>query len=441
MNQELEAKTIAAGMRLHPMALLLAVADAGVQPKDFSDATHRTIWEAILAIALAGKRPTELEVLEATKGLKVPTVRQVLNANPELPLAGLAQRLREEGKRRRALMGLERCVATLKGPGNAQDAYTGLTGALKAISEETVGVKTSEGTVAQVVNDMEETATGKRQPVIATGLERWDVTLGGLQPTLTVIGAQPGVGKSALLAGIVRNIAQSGVKVGFFSLEDEKKWVASRLLSYFSRVPLQTLLFRRLSKEEQTDVHAALGQVYDVMSRVVIDDRQGLDCRDVVMAADAMVASGCKVIFVDHLGEIRIKSKERHDLEITEVCSDLRAIAKRHGVPVVLACHTKRNGNETAADKPRLTDFAFSSGIERTCRVGLGLSKVIEDGQTLPTPGLMRVHVLKQTNGASDGAFDLNIDQRSAVVTADAKASEGFKEKVLKNYPSASAIL
>ena len=434
MNQlELEARTISAACRMSPNATALAVADSCVKSEDFSDSTHRALWGTVMGFVVRGQKVTDIELLEASKGLNVGAVIGVLRTAPEFGLAQLLERLREAGKARRAHAQLAKALSVLEGGATVKEAHGALLEAMKAIGEEDTGIRTSERKCIEIVDDIEANANGTRVPVIATGLERWDVALGGLQPTLTVIGAMPGVGKSALLAALVRNLAGSGVKVGFFSLEDEGKWIASRLLSFFSRVPLQTLLFRRLDKSQFEDVQAGMNQVHAIMANTVIDDRQGVDCRDVVAQADAMVAAGCKAIFVDHLGEIRIKSRERHDLEITEVCSDLRGIAKRHGVPVVLACHLKRNGNETEASEPRLTDFAFSSGIERTCRVGLGLSRPVgENGK--PIEGVMRVHILKQTNGASRDAFDLEIDQQSAVVRS-ATASPRFAETIAKHYP------
>lgn len=424
MTNAIERKVISAACRLPPNAIALQVADSGAKVDDFAEVINGEVWKLVMGLALKGKRVTDIELMESAAASQIirasggpAAVLDILRTPPELPFADLLERLREQGKMRRATNRLTSVLDSLRAPGaKSTSVREGMMAALKDMAEDAGGVRTSEGLCAEIINDLEAVSQGRKEPIIRTGLEAWDGVLGGLQPNLIAIGAMPGVGKSALLTGIVRNLAEAGVKVGFFSLEDEKRWIANRLFSYFSRVPLQTMLYRPIEPYQMGAAQDAMSKVYDIMSKVVIDDRQGIECRDVVAMADAMVADGCRVIIVDHLGEIRIKSRERHDLEITEVCSDLRGIAKRHGVPVVLACHLKRNGNEDEQSVPRLTDFAFSAGIERTCRVGLGLSRVWDDKAKAVTPDLMRVHVLKQTNGVSKGTFDLEIDGRSAVV-------------------------
>jgi replicative DNA helicase len=151
----------------------------------------------------------------------------------------------------------------------------------------------------------------------------------------------------------------------------------------------------------------AVEELYQPLDKVLLDDRSGLTTAEVVASARAMVAQGARAIFVDHLGEIRLERTDRHDLDIAEVLQQLRALAKTHNVPVVVLAHMKRReGSET---EPRLTDFAFSAGVERMARVALGLTR--------PEPGQLRVHVLKQTQGVADVSVDLDFEAQSGMVT------------------------
>jgi hypothetical protein len=115
------------------------------------------------------------------------------------------------------------------------------------------------------------------------------------------------------------------------------------------------------------------------------------------------------VIVIDHLGEISVGRTERHDLDILEVVVALRSLAKTHKVPVVVAAHLRRRtGLMEKSDRPVLTDFAFSAGIERVARVALGLYR--------PGPETLRVAILKQTQGVADVEFDLELNNSSATV-------------------------
>ncbi len=253
--------------------------------------------------------------------------------------------------------------------------------------------------------------TGRRELAIPTGIGALDEAIGGLQPgVLTMVGALPGVGKSALLATILRNVANSGRKVGLFSLEDERLWVTRRLLSVESGVPVFLLATRPLTNDQRDRVNDAGERAYNTLRNVIIDDRQGLSPQEVAQTAREMILQhGCKAIFVDHLGEMRFARSERYDLDVSDALAALRDIAKRHNVPVVVASHVRRKAGAGIETEPSLTDFANSSAPERMARVALGLSKP-EEG------GLLRVSVLKQTNGPSGTSLDLEMVPHAAMV-------------------------
>ena len=120
-----------------------------------------------------------------------------------------------------------------------------------------------------------------------------------------------------------------------------------------------------------------------------------------------IVRHGCKALIVDHLGEIRLERSDRHDLDIADALQQLRALAKIYGVPVVVACHLKRRDGGT--EDPKLSDFAFSAGVERMARVALALTRGAGEDQ-------LRVHVLKQTSGQSGVAVDLNFHSMAGMV-------------------------
>jgi replicative DNA helicase len=79
-------------------------------------------------------------------------------------------------------------------------------------------------------------------PGIATGIHDLDKVLGGLRPSTTnVLGARPGMGKSAVAVQIALNVAQAGYGVAFFSLEMPEEQLATRFgcaLAYDRMAPV-----------------------------------------------------------------------------------------------------------------------------------------------------------------------------------------------------------
>jgi replicative DNA helicase len=219
--------------------------------------------------------------------------------------------------------------------------------------------------------------------------------IGGLQPTLTVIGSLPGVGKSALLATMAGNIARAGHSVALFSLEDDGDWAVWRWLARESAFNQFMLRNKSKSEAELRRISDGSVRVHDYGARVLVDDSVGLTADDVVhRARQAISRHGARVVIVDHLGELAYKRKERFDLEIDAAVGKLRDLSKTDDVAVVVACHLKRSDKANADAAPKLTDFAESASIERKARVALGLSRA-------PGGDRLRVDVLKQTNGSA----------------------------------------
>jgi replicative DNA helicase len=289
---------------------------------------------------------------------------------------------------------------------------------------------TMEGDVEQLLSDLDDIYNDRRAPVLKTGIEALDVVIGGLQPTLTVVGAQPNVGKSALVAALCRNLALAGHHVGLVSLEDDRSWLVRRITSDFSNIGIHSMLTKKLSRFGMEAVGDGASKAHALGKLIHIDGRSGLTAAEVIASARSMLARGCKAILVDHLGEIRLEGKtERHDLEISAALQQLRGLAKTYRVPVVVMSHLRRRNNSTEAqyDEPTLTDFAFSAGVERMARVALGLYRVRDEVTGERDQTLLRCAVLKQTQGLAGISVTMRLKAIAAIVT-DSPASDAGRK-------------
>ena len=399
---------------------------SGVQAQDFAEREVAAIWGVVDAMIRDGRTP-EFFAVEA----KLPKAnRKLLERILLQETRGSAKErlrvVRDSGQRRRAARALETVRALVLDTSRPlTEASAEAHKALESIRQTDTTAATLDAEVLAFCDHLDEVAQGRREPVLPTGIEALDAVIGGLQPTLTIIGALPGVGKSGLLAAIVRNLAGRGERVGFFSLEDERGWLVRRLAAEASGVPLFVLQNKPLTKAQQERVATATEKLYRDMAHVVVDDRSGLTTADIVASArDMIVRHRVRALLVDHLGEIRLQRSDRHDLDIADALSQLRALAKTYRVPVVVACHLRRREGLSITDEPRLTDFAFSAAVERMARVGLALSKPNED--------TLKVHVLKQTNGRAHVAVDLAFTGPAGVVANE--AAPGVSAKVAALY-------
>lgn len=243
---------------------------------------------------------------------------------------------------------------------------------------------------------------------VPTGIAKLDAVINGWQPTLNIIGADPGVGKSATLAKSAFAGARGGTKSAFFSLEDPPTFISTRIVSYLSRIEVLRILYGKLSQDELKAVESAFEELGKFSDNIVVYDgsERPMAVERLCATARSLVStSGVQCIYVDHAGELYSTERDRHDLEVSQQLSLLRGLANSTGVPVVVAMHMRRRLNP----KPTLADFANSSGAERKARLALALTREAN-------ADIIQIHILKQTNGPSGITVDAPFDLQSGMV-------------------------
>ena len=124
-----------------------------------------------------------------------------------------------------------------------------------------------------------------------------------------------------------------------------------------------------------------------------------------------VVNDGVQAILVDHLGEVRFDAgkRDRYDLAVGEGLREMRDVAKRHGIPVVVASQLARRNGRKPGDCPVKADFKNSGDIEAVARVMLGLGRE-------PGADTLKVGVLKNTNGLAGVEIELQFYGVAAMV-------------------------
>lgn len=396
----------------NPQAVAAAIDAAGITGADFAVSPNRALFDALMLQLRRGQIPEHLELLDATSG-RAPRelVVDVFGGAERDTLEPRLGVLANAAAHRRLAAALKSIVGLSQLDGMpVADIVTEALKALRTFETPHQTLRTLDSEVMGLVDEVEEVAAGRRPATLATGIPALDDVVGGLPTTLTVIGSMPGVGKSALLARIVRNVAERGTMVGVFSLEDQSRWLARRLVAESSRIPVFVLQNRPLIRQQMESFGTAAEKVHALAQHVLVDDRKGLSTQDIITAARVMVTRhAVKAIFVDHLGEVRLERSDRHDLDIADCLRELRAIADTYRVPIVVLCHVKRRAGLEKKDAPTLTDFAFSAGVERMARLAIGLSHPAED--------ILGVHVLKQTQGKTDVSLRLRFNGPAGMAT------------------------
>lgn len=378
------------------------IATYEIKREDFAE--HQKEFEAVRSCLEEGLEPSLDRLLK--RGLNGGACARIVCGDTVIVEPVIRELLKESASRQltKKMETAQQAIAS------GQDPST--VAANLATSIQTVrgkeGIKTLGKYTRDVVGTIRDASKGKVLAFVKTGIRELDERIGGWQPTLCLVGADPGVGKSALFATTIRSIAKTGKKVGIFSLEDYPTWLSWRYVSDESRIDQYAMRFDRLPAKQLELVENTGEKMKEYEENVLVVDgsESGLKIESIIASCHDMVKNhGVQIIFLDHIGEVRTNVTDRHDLEVAKHLSLLRGIANLYQIPVVVAMHLKRRENFT----PSLSDFANSAGAERKARLALGLTR--EAGSDRLT-----VHVMKQTNGPSGFKIELQFKGAAAMV-------------------------
>lgn len=150
---------------------------------------------------------------------------------------------------------------------------------------------------------------------ITTGIPEMDRVLGGgiVRGSLTLVGGDPGIGKSTLLLQVCRNLSNMGRKVVYISGEESLKQIrlrADRLGGFEGQVQLFC----------ETDISAAAEVICDLHPDVVVVDSVQTMVSDEISSAAGSVS------------------------QVREITAILMNIAKNEGIAVFLVGHVTKEG-------------------------------------------------------------------------------------------------
>src|SRR5690606_24094518 len=196
---------------------------------------------------------------------------------------------------------------------------------------------------------------------VHTGYESINKHTGGLKPgNLFVLGARPGMGKTAfVLRTVLENIKQN-VPVGVISLEMDIVELTARLVSIDTNFHLSQLLKKGFEKPSYFDTFSK--DVYKMEGYpLYVDDSAKSDVVDVVSQARLWHRMfGIKLLVVDYLQLMSDSTKKNTIEEVSSISRKMKLLAKELQIPVVLLSQLSRNVESRTDKRPRLADLRES---------------------------------------------------------------------------------
>lgn len=263
----------------------------------------------------------------------------------------------------------------------------------------------------EVLDRIEKTFTNRGQITgLPTGFSGLDKLTDGLHPAeMAVIAARPSMGKTALAMNIAEHVAlQSGKAVAVYSLEMSTLQLVQRLLCSRARVNLGKV---RTEAARHTEMRSLIDATQELSKcKMFIDDTPGLSILD-LRARCRRIHSRHTIdlVVIDYLQLLRSttrKAQDNRQVEVAEISSGIKSLAKELDVPVLVLAQLNRNPDSRTGGskgKPRLSDLRESGAIEQDADlVGLLWREdyyADDEDERKETEGKAELLIAKQRNG------------------------------------------
>ncbi len=280
---------------------------------------------------------------------------------------------------------------------------------LFTISEGSLGrnFSTMQSLVADAIKQIEAArshdGTFSGVPSGFTELDRF--TSGWQKSDLIVIAARPGMGKTAFVLSMARNIAVTFKKpIAFFSLEMSSVQLVTRLISAESQLPADKLKKGNLEGYEWEQLNAKIGTL--ISAPMYIDDSPSLNifdfrakCRRLKQQYDIQMVVIDYIQLMSGTGD-----KGNREQEISNISRSLKSLAKELDIPVIALSQLNRSvETRSTSKKPVLSDLRESGAIEQDADMVIFIYRPeyynITDDEKGSTIGMADLIIAKHRNG------------------------------------------
>lgn len=253
--------------------------------------------------------------------------------------------------------------------------------------EETKKIDYNNKTVASYIGNsfLTDIRKASKYKEKTTGFKELDKAIDGVFPGLYVLGAISSLGKTTLLHQIADQMASTGEKVIYFSLEQGQFELVAKSISRQTLINTKKTQYKtalQVMREETPSqlTIEAVKQYGKTAENIIIEEGNFKTTVDSIREyiKDYMETTGnTPNVFVDYLQILsptndRLSDKQQIDRNVTE----LKRISKDFDIPIFVICSFNR---ENYTNKVDYVSFKESGGIEYTADVVLGLQLTIID--------------------------------------------------------------
>lgn len=244
---------------------------------------------------------------------------------------------------------------------------------------------------------------------IPSGFADLDKITGGWQRSdMIVLAARPGMGKTAFVLTMARNVAvDAQIPCAVFSLEMSAVQLVQRLISGETEIPSDKFRKGTLEEYEYKQLHDRIGKLSS--APLFIDDTPGLNVFELRAKCRRLKATtGCELVVIDYLQLMTggNNSNGNREQEISSISRSIKSIAKELDIPIIALSQLSRMVETRGGDKrPMLSDLRESGAIEQDADMVAFIYRaeyygITEHPEGIDTKGLGEFILAKHRHGS-----------------------------------------
>ena len=231
--------------------------------------------------------------------------------------------------------------------------------------------ESAQDLIKEAISRIEEISKREGLSGIPSGFTKIDRVTAGWQPSdLIILAARPGMGKTAFVLSMARNMAiDHNRPVAVFSLEMASVQLITRLIASETGLSSEKLRKGTLDDHEWQQLLTKVKNLEK--APLYIDDTPALSIFDLRAKCRRLVANhGVEMIIIDYLQLMTAGSAQKgggnREQEISTISRSLKSIAKELDVPVIALSQLSRAVETRGGNKrPLLSDLRESGAIEQ----------------------------------------------------------------------------
>jgi replicative DNA helicase len=345
-----------------------------MSPSDFFYDGHRRIFARMLELHEKGIAIDIITLAEAHKKRReveavggVGYISSLIDGVPhQASIADYVSIVTDSSDKRRMVASCQSAITRLCDLDSTEDVLDDLQKTMLTVVDRDLADRdvTVMDTARTIYNNMWNLRNGKIEVIgRPTGLGNLDETLTGYRDKeLTIIGAWPSHGKSALMVQGAEANATAGTTVGCISMEMSRESLLKRMVAMRAKIDLQKFRDPRfLSASELEEIGEQLAHIGKLP--LLIDDKAGLTVSQLRKSIKAMIIRGAKIIFIDYLQRMGAEAgQDRQKVgQGALVCADL---AKEHSIPIIALSQLARPDGRTPNTLPTMFYLKESGDCE-----------------------------------------------------------------------------